>query len=72
MAQKKKTTRKTRRTGTNDRLKPLSLYPLKPEEALGLFMRVDPSKLKDSEKELKVDKRERARDVRTRKEQRQG
>lgn len=27
-----------------ERLKPLSLYPLKVEEALGLFMRVDPVK----------------------------
>jgi len=29
--------------------KPLSLYPLKPEEALKLFMQVDPKKLKELE-----------------------
>ena len=28
------------------RLKPLSLYPLKAEEALALFMRVDPAEVK--------------------------
>lgn len=27
------------------RLKPISLYPLKPEKALSLFMRVDPGKV---------------------------
>ncbi len=27
------------------KLKPLSLYPLKTEEALSLFMRVDPAKV---------------------------
>ncbi len=36
---KKKETRK-------ERLKPISLYPLKPEEALSLFMRVDPEKIR--------------------------
>lgn len=35
----KKPTNKTRR------LKPLSLYPLKAEEALALFMRVDPAEV---------------------------
>ena len=29
-----------------DRLKPLSLYPLTPEKALGAFMRVKPKKVK--------------------------
>ena len=27
--------------------KPISLYPLKPEEALNLFMRINPKKFKD-------------------------
>jgi hypothetical protein len=26
--------------------KPISLYPLKPEEALALFMQIDPQKIK--------------------------
>jgi hypothetical protein len=30
--------------------KPLSLYPLKPEEALKAFMEVDPEKIKKREK----------------------
>ena len=30
------------------RLKPISLYPLKPEEALSAFMRIDPRKIKNS------------------------
>lgn len=29
-----------------ERLKPISLYPLKPERALSLFMRVDPEKVR--------------------------
>lgn len=29
-----------------NRLKPISLYPLKPEEALFLFMQVDPRKIR--------------------------
>jgi len=28
-------------------LKPISLYPLKPEKALFLFMQVDPEKIKE-------------------------
>lgn len=33
--------------------KPVSLYPLKPEEALGAFMKVDPKKIKKKEKDKK-------------------
>jgi hypothetical protein len=33
--------------------KPLSLYPLKPEEALKAFMEVDPEKIKKREKKKK-------------------
>jgi hypothetical protein len=32
------------------RLKPTSLYPLKPEKALALFMRVDPERVKEAER----------------------
>jgi hypothetical protein len=33
--------RKRDRTHNNERLKPLSLYPIKPEQALAAFMKVD-------------------------------
>ncbi len=33
--------------------KPLSLYPLKPEEALKAFMEVDPEKIKKKERKKK-------------------
>ena len=40
--------------GPRDRLKPLSVYPLTPEDALSAFMKVDPEKvnrrLKEAEK----------------------
>ncbi len=36
-----------------DRLKPLSLYPLTPEQAMGAFMRVKPKKGKGSTPRLK-------------------
>lgn len=40
--------------GPRDRLKPLSVYPLTPEDALAAFMQVDPEKvnrrLKEAEK----------------------
>ncbi len=29
-----------------ERLKPISLYPLKPEKALSLFMQVEPGKIR--------------------------
>lgn len=32
--------------------KPISLWPLKVDEALGLFMKVDPKKLKESKDRL--------------------
>ncbi len=35
------------------RAKPLSMYPLKPEEVLSAFMKIDPKKLKKAEKEEK-------------------
>jgi hypothetical protein len=33
-----------------NRLKPLSLYPLTPEQALSAFMRTDPAKVKAAER----------------------
>lgn len=38
------------------RLKPLSLYPLKAEEALRLFMQVDPAKVKKGMRQLRQKK----------------
>jgi len=35
------------------RARPLSLYPLKPEEALAAFMQIDKKKLLEVEKETK-------------------
>ncbi len=37
----------------NYKLKPTSLYPLKPEEALKRFMQVDPEKIKKAERKEK-------------------
>jgi hypothetical protein len=37
----------------SDRLKPISLYPLKPEEALAVFMKVKPKQIKKSAKTKK-------------------
>ncbi len=37
----------------SDRLKPLSLYPLTPEQALSAFMRTDPKKVKAAEQRAK-------------------
>jgi hypothetical protein len=36
--------------------KPISLYPLKPEEALWAFMNVDPKKIKIKKRRSKVNK----------------
>lgn len=33
----------------SERLKPISLYPLTPEQALSAFMKVDPKKVKAAE-----------------------
>ena len=35
------------------RLMPLSLYPLKPEEALREFLKIDPKKVKMQEQKMK-------------------
>jgi len=37
-----------------DRLKPLSLYPLTPEEALSAFMRTDPKKMKAAKRKAQT------------------
>lgn len=37
-----------------DRLKPLSLYPLIPEKALGAFMRVKPKRVRSAEGKMEV------------------
>lgn len=50
--------RKPKAKGKSDRLKPLSLYPLTPEEALSAFMRTDPKKVKAAER--KAQKKSRA------------
>lgn len=34
-------------------LKPISLYPLTPEQALSAFMKVDPQKVKAAESKMK-------------------
>jgi hypothetical protein len=36
--------------------KPISLYPLKPEEALSAFMKVDPKKIKAKRRKSKKSK----------------
>jgi hypothetical protein len=41
----------------SDRLKPLSLYPLTPEQALGAFMRTNPKKVKAAEREAQKKRR---------------
>lgn len=38
------------------KLKPISLYPLKPEEALKRFMQVDPEKIKRTERKEKKER----------------
>jgi len=45
--------------GPRDRLKPLSVYPLTPEEALAAFMQVDPEKVNRRLKEAKKQRKER-------------
>jgi hypothetical protein len=35
------------------RLKPISLYPLKPEQALSAFMRIDPERIKSAERRVR-------------------
>jgi hypothetical protein len=44
--------------GKPDRLKPLSLHPLTPEQALSGFMRVDPKKIEATKRESKKKKPE--------------
>jgi len=44
---------KPRKKQKRKRKGPLSMYPLKPEEALSAFMKIDPKKLKKAEKEEK-------------------
>ena len=39
-------------TPKRPRLKPLSLYPLKPEDALAAFMQVDPAKVEEGMRKL--------------------
>ncbi len=38
------------RHGQRERLKPLSLYPLTPEQALSAFMRVNPKRVQAAER----------------------
>ncbi|KKM95261.1 hypothetical protein LCGC14_1189970 [marine sediment metagenome] len=45
--------------GPRDRLKPLSVYPLTPEEALAAFMQVDPEKVNRRLKEAKKQRNQR-------------
>lgn len=46
-----------RKPKQKDRLKPLSLYPLKPAQALSAFMEIDPRKIKMAEEKAKRKKR---------------
>ncbi|MFZ0946449.1 MAG: hypothetical protein WB930_19255 [Syntrophobacteraceae bacterium] len=41
---------------TDKYAKPISLYPLKPEEALFAFMKVNPKKLRAKERKIKAQK----------------
>jgi hypothetical protein len=50
---KQKKSQNKRHTPNKHRLKPLSLYPLKPEKALRLFMQVDPAKVRAGTRRLR-------------------
>ena len=40
----------------SDRLKPISLYPLKPEQVLSVFMKVDPERVRVRERKIQKKK----------------
>ena len=39
-----------KRNDKKTRLKPISLYPLRPEQALSAFMEIDPKRIKTAER----------------------
>jgi len=47
---------KKQKKSKKEKLKPISLYPLKPEEALSAFMKVDPKGYRDWLKVQKIGK----------------
>ena len=46
------------KSNTKTRLKPISLHPLTPEQALSAFMRVDPRSIKRAERKAERKMRE--------------
>ncbi len=49
----------------SDRLKPLSLHPLTPEQALRAFLRTDPAKVKAAERKARMQRQRKASKRRT-------
>mgnify|MGYP001557917611 CR=1 FL=1 len=46
-----------KRNDKKTRLKPISLYPLRPEQALSAFMQIDPKRIKVKEKKAQKQRR---------------
>ena len=58
--QRKSLSEKPRVKVKSDRLKPISLHPLTPEQALAAFLRTDPAKVKAAERKARNQRRRKA------------